>query len=237
MKASLQGQVIGIPINSAAAYSFKSADHRAAIQYHHNIPATAPSDATEPSKLIRQSRLHSVLNRMNKLTNKADSFAHGVKEHVRLGPKITETVKGKLRLGAKIVKAGGTLEVFKHAFSVNAGEKLLKASQCYLSTTAGPMAGLLFISTDKIAFCSERSIKLPSSDSDGQQLVSRVHYKVVIPVKKIKAVNQSENRKKPSQKYVEIVTADDFDFWFMGILNYQKTLKYLQQAINIPSQA
>ena len=87
MKASLQGQVIGIPINSAAttaaaaAYAFKSADHRAAIQYHHNIPAPAPSDATEPSKLIRQSRLHSVLNRMNKLTNKADSFAHGVKEH------------------------------------------------------------------------------------------------------------------------------------------------------------
>ncbi|KAM1002489.1 hypothetical protein ACFX2I_002924 [Malus domestica] len=68
---------------------------------------------------------------MNMLTNKADSFAHGVKEHkklMRLGPKITETVKGKLRLGAKIVKAGGTLEVFKHAFSTNAGQKLLKAS-------------------------------------------------------------------------------------------------------------
>ncbi|KAM1453168.1 hypothetical protein ACFX1R_003839 [Malus domestica] len=84
------------------------------------------------------------------------------------------------------------------------------------------MADLIFISNDKIAFCSERSIKLPLSDSDGQQLVSRVHYKVVIPVKKIKAVNQSENMKKPSQKYVEIVTVDDFDFWFMGILNYQK---------------
>ncbi|KAM1763669.1 hypothetical protein ACFX11_002990 [Malus domestica] len=162
---------------------------------------------------------------MNRLTNRADSFAYGVKEHeklMRLGPKITETVKGKLRLGAKIIKAGGTLEVFKHTFSTNAGEKLLKASQCYLSTTAGLMADLLFISTDKITFCSERSIKLPSSDSDGQQLVSRVHYKVVIPVKKIKAVNQSENRKKSSQKYVEIVTVDDFDFWFMGILNYHK---------------
>ncbi|KAM1216264.1 hypothetical protein ACFX2I_012521 [Malus domestica] len=185
----------------------------------------APSDATKPSKLIRQSRLHSVLNRMNTLTNKADSFAHGVKKHeklMRLGPKITETVKGKLRLGAKIVKAGGTLELFKYAFNVNIGEKLLKASQCYLSTTAGPMAGLLFISIDKITFCSERSIKLPSSDSDGQQLVTRVHYKVVIPVKKIKAVNQSENRKKLSQKYVEIVTANNFDFWFIGILNYQK---------------
>ncbi|RVW51477.1 GEM-like protein 6 [Vitis vinifera] len=28
--------------------------------------------------------------------------------------------------------------------------------------------------------------------------------------------------KKPSQKYMEIVTMDNFEFWFMGFLNYQK---------------
>lgn len=55
---------------------------------------------------------------------------------------------------------------------------------------------------------------------------------VVIPVNKIKRVNQSENVKKPSQKYIEIVTVDNFDFWFMGFLNYQKTLKYLEEAIS-----
>ncbi|XP_050136084.1 GEM-like protein 7 [Malus sylvestris] len=79
---------------------------------------------------------------------------------VRLGPKITETVNGKLRLKAKIVKAGWALEVFTHAFSANAGEKLLKASQCYRSTTTGSMAGLLIISTNKIAFCSEEIPKI-----------------------------------------------------------------------------
>ncbi|CAL8995392.1 unnamed protein product [Prunus brigantina] len=225
MKASLQvqvqGQVIGIPINSAA-YAFESSPKRLlpdpAIQY----------PETGPSKLRPTGRVNSVLKRMNKLGKKADSFAHGVKEHVRLGPKITETVKGKLSLGAKIIQVGGLEKVFKHAFSVRAGEKLLKASQCYLSTTAGPIAGLLFISTDKIAFCSERSIKLSSPNGE----LIRVHYKVVIPVNKIKRVNQSENVKKPSQKYIEIVTVDNFDFWFMGILNYQKTLKYLEEAIS-----
>lgn len=55
---------------------------------------------------------------------------------------------------------------------------------------------------------------------------------VVIPVKKIKRVNQSENVYKPSQKYIEIVTVDNFDFWFMGFLNYQKALNHLQQAIS-----
>lgn len=55
---------------------------------------------------------------------------------------------------------------------------------------------------------------------------------VLIPLRKIKTANQSENVKKPSQKYIEIVTVDDFDFWFMGFLNYQKALKCLQQAIS-----
>lgn len=55
---------------------------------------------------------------------------------------------------------------------------------------------------------------------------------VIIPLKKIKRVNQSENVKKPSQKYIEILTEDDFDFWFMGFLNYQKALKSIQQAIS-----
>ena len=91
-----------------------------------------------------------------------------------MGPKVTDTVKGKLSLGARILKVGGVQKIFTQFFSVSEGEKLLKASQCYLSTTSGPMAGLLFISTHKIAFCSERSIKITSPK--GTQI--RVHYKV-----------------------------------------------------------
>jgi hypothetical protein len=54
----------------------------------------------------------------------------------------------------------------------------------------------------------------------------------MIPLSKIKRVNQSANVMKPSQKYMEIVTVDNFDFWFMGFLNYQKAFKYLQEAIS-----
>lgn len=77
---------------------------------------------------------------------------------MRLGHKLSETVKGKLSIGAKIIKKGGRENIFREIFGVSDGEKLLKASQCYLSTTAGPIAGILFVSTQKIAFCSERSI-------------------------------------------------------------------------------
>jgi len=93
---------------------------------------------------------------------------------VRLGPKITDTVKGKLSMGARILQVGGVEKVFMQLFSVGEGEKLLKASQCYLSTTSGPIAGLLFISTEKVAFCSDRSIKV--SSPNGEDI--RVHYKV-----------------------------------------------------------
>lgn len=93
---------------------------------------------------------------------------------MRHGPKITETMKGKLRLGARILRVGGVDKIFKRFFSVKEGEKLLKASQCCLSTTAGPIAGLLFISTEKVAFCSEKSIKISSPNGE----MTRVHYKV-----------------------------------------------------------
>ncbi|KAB2052707.1 hypothetical protein ES319_A12G140600v1 [Gossypium barbadense] len=212
MKNQLLEQVIGVPTKS--------------IVYRvERTPRLYLPDA-EGSATFRISKGNFVLKRMNKLGKKADSFAHGIREHVRLGPKISETVKGKLSLGARILQVGGVEKIFKQLFSVK-GEKLLKACQCYLSTTSGPIAGLLFISSAKVAFCSDRSIKIPSSNGD----FVRVHYKVLIPLEKIKGVNESENMKKPSQKYMEIVTVDDFDFWFMGFLNYQKAFKYLQQAV------
>ncbi|CBI17658.3 unnamed protein product, partial [Vitis vinifera] len=205
MKSQLQEQVIGIPVS---------------CQYD------KPS-LSNGSRAIIQKKWDSTNYRINKNRKKADNFVDGVREHVRLGPKFSETVKGKLSLGARILQVGGVKRVFKQIFGVE-GEKLLKASQCYLSTTGGPIAGLLFISSQRIAFCSDRSIKFSSPNGE----LIRIHYKVSIPLRKIKRANQSENVKNPSQKYMEIVTVDNFDFWFMGFLNYQKAFSYLQQALH-----
>ncbi|KAL6183376.1 hypothetical protein ACLB2K_044787 [Fragaria x ananassa] len=162
---------------------------------------------------------------------KSSSFAYRIREHVKLGSKLSETVKGKLSLGKRIIQEGGRGNIFKQIFGVNEGEELLKASQCYLSTTAGPISGLLFISTQKLAFCSERSITVPSATNTTQ--VVRTPYKVVIPITKIKIASQSENEDKPQQKYIEIVTDDDFEFWFMGFLRYEKAFRNLQKAISM----
>ncbi|KAL2233190.1 UNVERIFIED_CONTAM: putative GEM-like protein 8 [Sesamum indicum] len=192
-----------------------------------------PSPSRHYSK-IRHGRVDSVIAKMMRLGESMDVFAQGIREHafmnlaVRLGPKLSETVKGKLSLGARILQVGGVEKVFKQKFKIGDDEKLLKASQCYLSTTAGPIAGVLFISNNRVAFCSERSIKL--SSPTGKLL--KAHYKVMIPLRKIKRATESENVKKPTQKYVQIVTEDNFEFWFMGFLNHRSTLKYLQQAIH-----
>ncbi|KAK6947956.1 GRAM domain [Dillenia turbinata] len=168
-------------------------------------------------------------NRIKRLGKKANSFAFRVRDHVKIGPKFSETVKGKMSLGANIIRKGGRENIFKHKFEVKEGEKLLKASQCYLSTTAGPIAGILFISNLKICFCSERPITVSSPSGD----LIRTPYKVVIPVKKVKAANQSGNVEKPAQKYIEVVTEDGFEFWFMGFFRYEKAWKNLEKAISM----
>ncbi|KAK8961018.1 putative GEM-like protein 8 [Platanthera guangdongensis] len=165
---------------------------------------------------------------MSKFSRKADSLAQGIRDHVNLGPKITETVKGKLSLGTRILQAGGIQRVFRRSFSFRKGEKLMKAFQCYLSTTAGPIAGLLFVSNKKVAFISDRPLTVSSSDGN----FARVPYKLVIPLRNIKSTNEIEHAEKPSKRFMQIVTVDGFEFWFMGFLCYQQCFNYLQTALS-----
>ncbi|CAO2814092.1 unnamed protein product [Amaranthus hypochondriacus] len=133
-------------------------------------------------------------------------------------------------LGAKILQ-GGVHKVFKRIFNVSEGEQLLKASTCSLFTTAGPITGRLFVSSKNLAFCSDKAIATYTSPS-GEVL--KYHYKVVIPLRKINKANPIENADKPSKKYLQVVTDDDFEFWFTGFLNYKRTVKCLCQALFHP---
>ncbi|KAG6601069.1 GEM-like protein 4, partial [Cucurbita argyrosperma subsp. sororia] len=218
MKSAIQQQVLGMQLSLGLARARFLADPSK------HLHMSSLDDGSQSIK--KYNGKDWILSRVHKNGRKPDNIIRALREHVKLGAKITETVKGKLSLGARIVRVGGVRKIYKKLFTVSEGEKLLKASQCYLSTTAGPMAGLLFISTHNIAFCSDKSIKL--SSPNGEEHV-RIHYKVVIPNEKVMRVNESENVKKASQKYIQIVTVDKFEFWFMGFLNYQSTFNSLQE--------
>ncbi|KAL6883748.1 hypothetical protein ACP4OV_011162 [Aristida adscensionis] len=206
-----QEHVVGIPLAS-----FAYADEK--------IQGKPPCCAL----IHKKNKKHSFIYRMNKLSKKTDSYVQGFKEHLTLGPKISETIKGKLSLGVKVLQAGSIDKVFREYFAVEKDEKLLKAFQCYLSTTAGPIAGMLFISTEKIAFRSDRPLNLASPKGGS----TRVPYKVLIPAKRIKSASVRENLYNPDEKYIDVVTVDGFDFWFMGFISYEKSFKYIQHVIS-----
>lgn len=56
---------------------------------------------------------------------------------------------------------------------------------------------------------------------------------VLIPIGKIKEVNEGQNVNEKKQKYIEIVTKDDSEFWFMGFLRYEKAFRNLEKAISM----
>ncbi|KAJ1436357.1 putative GEM-like protein 8 [Sesbania bispinosa] len=123
--------VVGTPIISATCDPLQKSVNR-----------YLPDPATQcqyPTTTSKQSRVYLVKNKLARKAN--NSLSQGVQEHVRLGTNISETIKRKLSLGARILQVGGVEKVFKQYFSVKEGEKLLKASLCYLSTTSGPLAG------------------------------------------------------------------------------------------------
>ncbi|XP_076883613.1 GEM-like protein 7 [Bidens hawaiensis] len=151
-----------------------------------------------------------------------DSLAVSAKNRVSLGPKLIQIVKHKLSYSAKILPLGRKETVFSKNFNTTDCENLLHTAQCSIYTTAGAIPGILFVSTERVGFCSTRSLKTYSAAGE----VLKFRYKVSIPLKKIKGVEESMN------KYVELVTVDDFSFWFLGFPNSNKSLRYLLQAIN-----
>ncbi|CAH1414683.1 unnamed protein product [Lactuca virosa] len=132
-------------------------------------------------------------------------------------PKLIEIMKQKLSHGAQIIQLGSTPgKIFRKTFGIREEEKLLQASQCYLYTTAGAIAGILYVSTERVAFCSDRSLTTYSTTGE----LLKFQYKVSIPLGKIKGVRESMNLKRASYNYVEVmtVTISAFGFWALSII-------------------
>ncbi|KAL6193428.1 hypothetical protein ACLB2K_034512 [Fragaria x ananassa] len=141
---------------------------------------------------------------------------------LRAGPSVSETAWGKLNLTAKAVTEGGFEALFKQIFATDPNEKLKKTFACYLSTSTGPVAGTLYLSTARVAFCSDRPLTFAAPS--GQSAWS--YYKVMIPLTNVGRVNPVVITANPTpEKYLQIVTTDGHDFWFMGRKKKKKKKK------------
>lgn len=95
---------------------------------------------------------------------------------VKTGPSVSEAAWGKVNLTAKAITEGGFESLFKQIFATEPNEKLLKAFACYLSTSTGPVAGTLYISTARLAFCSDRPLYFTAPSGQEAWSYYKVHH-------------------------------------------------------------
>lgn len=83
---------------------------------------------------------------------------------VKTGPSMAEAAMGRIAQGTKVIAEGGYEKIFQQTFDALPEEKLNKSYICYLSTSAGPVMGILYLSTSKLAFCSDNPLSYKVGD-------------------------------------------------------------------------
>lgn len=53
-----------------------------------------------------------------------------------------------------------------------------------------------------------------------------------MPLAKVSNINPVTLKESPAEKYIQIVTVDGHDFWFMGYVNYDKASAHLSQTFS-----
>lgn len=77
---------------------------------------------------------------------------------------------------SKLISEGGYDKIFQQTFECLPDEKLKKAYVCYLSTSHGPIMGVLYLSTVKIAFGSDSPVKYVTEDNKSESSFYKVWF-------------------------------------------------------------
>ncbi|XP_010916694.1 GEM-like protein 1 [Elaeis guineensis] len=165
--------------------------------------------------------------KVGEAAKKTEDLAGNVWQHLKTGPSVTEAAMGRIAQTTKVIAEGGYDKIFQQTFESLPEEKLKRSFACYLSTSAGPVMGVLYLSTAKLAFCSDNPLSYKVGDQTEWS-----YYKVVIPLHQLRSVNPSASRVNPAEKYIQVVSVDNHEFWFMGFVNYDSAVKNLQEAVH-----
>uniref|UniRef100_A0A7N0UNX7 GRAM domain-containing protein n=1 Tax=Kalanchoe fedtschenkoi TaxID=63787 RepID=A0A7N0UNX7_KALFE len=191
-------------------------------------PPVASGPAPKPSSKIDSVKV--VLGKWGKkaadTSKKTQTLAGNFWQHLKTSPSFADAAVGRIAQGTKVLAEGGYENIFKQNFELLADEKLLKTYACYLSTSSGPIMGVLYLSTAKLAFCSDN----PLSYKVGEQ-TEYSYYKVSIPRHQLKSVNPSTSTTNPSEKFIQLISVDNHEFWFLAFVHYESAVKSLQAAL------
>jgi len=181
-----------------------------------------------PLQRSNASPMEHILDYFNTWTKKAEELSSNIWHNLKTAGSPSGAAWGKLSLTAKALTEGGFESLYKRTFPANPAEKLKKTFACYLSTATGPVAGTLYLTNFNAAFCSDRPLSFTAPS--GQ--VAWSYYKVFIPLAKIANVNPVTMKESPPEKYIQIMTVDGHDFWFMGFISYDKATTHLLDAVS-----
>lgn len=192
--------------------------------------STEPSFSSSETFKDRMETVRNVLGRWGKnvkdAAKKAEDLAGNTWQHLKTSPSFADAAMGRIVHSTKVLAEGGYEKIFRQTFETVPEEQLQDSYACYLSTSAGPVMGTLYVSTAKLAFCSDNPLPYKNGDQTEWS-----YYKVVIPLHQLKAVNPSTNRVNAAEKYIQIISVDGHEFWYMGFLNYEDAVNILQSSL------
>ncbi|KAK9758288.1 hypothetical protein RND81_01G220800 [Saponaria officinalis] len=193
-------------------------------------PSATSSSSSSSNTNYAVDTMKDVLEKWGKkaaeVTTKAQDFAGNMWQHLKTNPNFADAAVARISQQTKVLAEGGYENVFKKIFETLPEEQLQKWYACYLSTSAGPVMGTLYLSTAKLAFCSDN----PLSYQVGEQ-TEWSYYKMILPLHQLKAVNPSTSKINAAEKYIQIISVDSHEFWFMGFVHYDSAVKNLQQVL------
>ncbi|TVU37855.1 hypothetical protein EJB05_11196 [Eragrostis curvula] len=191
------------------------------------LSAPSPDPPAKSTRENLREMFGMVGKKFNEAARKTEGIAGDVWQHLKTGPSITDAAMGRIAQISKVISEGGYEKIFKQTFECLPDEKLKKAYVCYLSTSHGPIMGVLYISTVKIAFGSDSPVTYVTEDNK----TASSFYKVVLPLAHLRSVTPTASQQNPSERYIQVVSVDNHEFWFMGFVNYDSAVKNLQEAV------
>lgn len=55
---------------------------------------------------------------------------------------------------------------------------------------------------------------------------------VAIPLHRLRAASASASKLNPAEKFIQLVSVDKHEFWFMGFVNYDSAVAHLQETLS-----
>ncbi|XP_020231402.1 GEM-like protein 2 [Cajanus cajan] len=190
------------------------------------LPA-APAKRPNPMNTI-YGALNHYGKKVEEATKQAEIMVDKIRNHLKVSARPADAAMAKLIQGTKVLASGGPDNLFQQTFGVFPGEKLLQPYACYVSTNSGPVIGTLYVSTKRLAFCSDNPLCHHPFSLQKHQCI---YYKVVVQLDQLSKVSSATNGLNPTEKCMKVKTTDGYEFIFLGFLSYDKTLQTVNEAL------